>query len=149
MALPRAGTKTRAIVEFIVRNGGARYSEICRFIAELNGKEYRPGMGCGLWSSTLYGGPGKTSLLHAYFEKKQGKWCPRQSTLELLGQTQTPDINGMLAGLKEAQDLVIRATGLRDAALQNLVSAEKYLYVVQQNLSLVKSEIRKTLELDE
>ena len=81
--LPRHGTKTFEILQYIALHPGSRYIDIARFIQEdLYDREYQSEKGVGLWATNLYGFGSRRGLLPAYCEKHDGKWYVTRETAE-------------------------------------------------------------------
>lgn len=106
LKLPRKGTKTLQLLEFMAESGGLRFSEIQRFIVELAGKDYdeMEQQSCwprlpngqltkrtvrrwrGWWCTNLCYGP--DSILHKYCEKgPDNLWYLKMKTKDLLAET--------------------------------------------------------------
>ena len=100
LKLPRSGTISRQVLEFIGERDGSRYSDIVRFICELQGKNYdtmetvfayRNGRRIqvpsrrwrGWWSTNLC--HGESALLKKYCDKGEDrKWRLTPETSELI-----------------------------------------------------------------
>lgn len=105
IALPKTGTITRSILEFVSRHNGVRFTEIQKFIVERAGRDWEKRERIpvykynrsthryvangskqvrayrGYWCTNLCSGP--DSVCRKYLAKRDGRWYLNESTADL------------------------------------------------------------------